>query len=195
MVVATVAGGENAQPDEVTGAQPRPAVQLSPPLGGNRGRAPAGAEQRTGDGRGGVGVVAGPDAQFECLLQVSGVGGVGVGDRPPRGLQRVHDPAVLRKVLRGAGFGLLDERRPVRHGALVGRVQEAVDAVEGAVQDRVADRERPQLACLGGALVVVGQRADRSRGLQTALGVVQVGDADRRGAHQRPVAALPAGER
>ena len=80
----------------------------------------------------------------------------------------MHDPAVVREVLRRAGFRLVEQRSPkcgeVEVGGVPGDIEsgdakKGAEAVEGAVQRRVTDGVRPELACLAGAKVVVGQRA------------------------------------
>ena len=61
------------------------------------------------------------------------------------------------------------------------------------VQHGVPDHQAPDRARLLGVVLVVGQRADRHRGLDQPVGVVEVGQRDRSGAHQRAVAGAAAG--
>ncbi len=63
-----------------------------------------------GDGRSGVGVAAGAHAVLDRLDDIA----AGRADRPPRRLERVHHPAVVREVRRAAGLGVVQQGFPER---------------------------------------------------------------------------------
>ena len=89
------------------------------------------------------------------------------------------------------GLGVVESLGP-HLCALWGQVRDGqAQAVEGAVQDGVRDGVAPQRAGLDGVGSVVGQGADRTRGLPACLGIVQVGQCHGRGAHQGAVARPP----
>ncbi len=183
-------GGLHGKRDQVVGADSRPAVQHRPPCRWHRRRSPSGAEQGAGDRRGGVGVVAGPDREFQGRREMTWVGARRMGDGPPRRLQRMDDPAVVREVMRASSFRLVQQWTPELADGRVGGRQVAPHSVEGAGQHGMPDRRRPQLAGLVRADVVMGQRTHQPCGLRARRFVVQVGDPDRRGSHQGTVPTL-----
>ena len=62
--------------------------------------------------------------------------------------------------------------------------------VEFAGQDGVPDGQRPEHAGLAGRPVEVGERADGHRRLRQPTRIIEVREGDRRGSHQRAVAAV-----
>ena len=69
-----------------------------------------------------------------------------------------------------------------------GQVPQPRAGVEFPSQDGVPDGQAPEHARLAGRLVEVRERADGHRRLRQPVRVIEVGEGDRRGAHQRAVA-------
>ena len=152
------------------------------------GGAVAGAEQRPGDGRDGVGVVADRDRRLERRLQVGGAVEVARRvDRRPCRLERAHRPAVGREAVRVRQLGLVDPRLPPVRRLLGEEVQPAPD-IELRHEDRDSHGLRPQHAGLHAEHVRMGQRRRVGRGLSAVLSVVQRDESDDARAHQRPIA-------
>ena len=111
-------------------------------------------------------------------------------DRGPRSLQGCDDVSVAREGRRVLGLGLVDAGRP-EVPRIVGQVRQA----DPHVEHRLPDRLRPQDARLPGTLVSVSERRDRLGSRREALRVAEMGQRDRRGAHEGAVAARVTGTR
>ena len=185
------------------GAVERPSVDRAPPLRGHGGGSPPGAEESAGDRGDGVGVVAaahgGLERELQVLRRVAAGGGVvgrdrGAGDGRPRALQGLDHPAVLREVPTAGWPRPRRAARPTPSARSGGRWSRA-SRTPSKVPCRTAWRmPRHQIAQASPASGSKWVRAlIRCGRLDQRLGVIEVGQGDRCGAHQRAVAGGPPG--
>src|SRR4051794_4526269 len=92
-------------------------------------------------------------------------------DSPPSSLQRVHDPAVLRKIERCASLSNVEQRVPEFSRFTARHVEKPPNSVEDPGENGMTDGVRPDLAGLDGSLIIVSQGADPCRGVDRGLGV------------------------
>lgn len=118
------------------------------------------------------------------------LGDRGAGDRRPRALQGFDHPAGVRERRRRALLGVVEPGGPHVPTVLGEPCERVTEAVERALEHGEADGEAPERAGLAGFGVGVGERAEGVSGLDEGIWVVEVGEGDGRGAHER---ADPAG--
>ncbi len=167
-------------------------MHVVPPRRGDRRRPPPGAEQASGDGGHGVGVVADPHGGVQRAGQRAGALLGGAEHRRGGGLQRRHRPAVR---VESAPGQLADGCRPrlaepcLPPGASRDRQQvEPGPHLDACLEHRDPHRLRPEHARVAGGRVGVGEGGDPPGCPRRSVPVVERRQRDHCGAHQGAVA-------